>query len=416
MTKTSLVQRFRAAGLLTVDDSSLIVYDLAVQRRRRAAIRAAFPPHWSHHLAIKTNPTAAVLRPAVGDGFGLEAASWPEVLHARRLGAASIVWNSPVKTAREAASLDPASMTLVLDSLGELPLLACVPPGASAGLRINPQIGRTGPPDMSCATEESKFGEPIARRSEIVGAFAREPRLRLLHVHSGSLPDQLDSLVVGVRAVLDLAAEIDEARVRLGMHRLEAIDIGGGLPPDDDCSLVLRYAALLRRSCPELFGRELRVLTEFGRYYHAGAGVTLSRIAQVKPHAQGQTILHHVGADLFVRESYQVAAPPELEVLDADGDPRTGPVLSTNVAGPLCFAGDHLAMGVSLPRAEVGDWLHIRDTGANTLALWSHHCSRSRPAVITWDSGDPTVAPRIVLPRQEPEDAIALWDAPARRP
>jgi diaminopimelate decarboxylase len=222
--------------------------------------------------------------------------------------------------------------------------------------------------------------------------------------------------VVGVRVVLDLAAEIDEVRVRLGMDPLEAIDIGGGLPPDDDCSLVVRYAALLRSRCPELFDGGRRVLTEFGRYYHAGAGVTLSRVAQVKAHARGQTILHHVGADLFVRASYQAAGPPELELQDADGAPRTGPLLSTNVAGPLCFAGDHLATGVSLPRAKVGDWLHIRDTGANTLALWSHHCSRPRPAVITWDSSDPAAAPRIVLPRQEPEEAIALWDAPAHRP
>lgn len=409
------MQRLRAAGVLTPDDSSLIVYDLAVQRRRRTAIRDALPGHWSHHLAIKTNPIAAVLRPAVGDGFGLEAASWPEVLHAHRIGAASIVWNSPVKTAREVASLDAASTTVVLDSLGELPLLTHVPPGASAGLRVNPQIGRIGPPDMSCATEDSKFGEPISRRNEIIDAFAREPRLRLLHVHSGSLPDELDLLVVGVRAVLDLAADVDDARVRLGGQPLEAIDIGGGLPPDVDCSLVRRYAALLRRSCPELFDGGRRVLTEFGRYYHAGAGVTLSRIAQVKAHAQGQTILHHVGADVFVRESYQAAPQHELDVLDGAGDRRTTSTVSTNVAGPLCFAGDHLAIGASLPKAQMGDWLHIGDTGANTLALWSHHCSRSRPAVITWDSDDPSVAPRIVLPRQEPEDAIAIWDAPATR-
>ena len=413
MSGTNLVNRFREAGVLTAEDTSLIAYDLGQQRRRRAAVRAAFPTHWSHHVAIKTNPLAAVLGPAVEDGFGLEAASWPEVLHARRLGAASVVWNSPVKTATEVAALGPVpATTVVLDSLGELPLLTRLSPATPVGLRINPQIGQTGPADMSCATDDSKFGERISQRAAILDAFAQEPRLRLLHVHSGSLPDQLGSLVDGIRAVLDLADEVDEVRRRLGMHPVDAIDIGGGLPPDADGSLAVQYAVLLERRCPELFTGARSVLTEFGRYYHAGAGSTLSRIAQVKRHPQGQTILHHLGADLFVRESYQAAAPPALEVLDAEGEPRTAQMVSTNVGGPLCFAGDHLAVGVPLPSAEIGDWLHIADTGANTIALWSHHCSRARPAVVTWDSHDPAVAPRVAIPRQEPDDAITLWDAP----
>ena len=413
MSASDLLRRLREASVLTAEDTSLIVYDLGQQRRRRSAVRAAFPTHWSHHVAIKTNPLAAVLAPAVEDGFGLEAASWPEVMHARRLKAPSLVWNSPVKTATEVASLgaDPAA-TVVLDSLGELPLLARLSSHTTVGLRINPQIGQTGPADMSCATDDSKFGEPISQRAAILDAFAHEPRLRVLHVHSGSMPDQLGSLVDGIRAVLDLADEIDEDRRRLGLGVVDAIDIGGGLPPDSDGSLAVTYARLLERRCPALFTGARRVLTEFGRYYHAGAGSTLSRIAQVKRHPQGQTILHHVGADLFVRESYQATAPPVLEVLDADGEPRSAPIVSTNVAGPLCFAGDHLAAGVPLPTAEAGDWLHIADTGANTIALWSHHCSRARPAVVTWDSDDPAVAPRVALPRQAPADAIAVWDAP----
>jgi len=49
-------------------------------------------------------------------------------------------------------------------------------------------------------------------------------------------------------------------------------------------------------------------------------------------------------------------------------------------AGPLCFAGDIIAPGVRLPFVVCqGDYVVLKDAGANTLSLWSRHCSRQAP-------------------------------------
>lgn len=53
----------------------------------------------------------------------------------------------------------------------------------------------------------------------------------------------------------------------------------------------------------------------------------------------------------------------------------------TDIAGPLCFAGDYLQKGVDLPRLEEGDGLLLLNTGSNAYALWSRHCSRTIPAI-----------------------------------
>ena len=56
-----------------------------------------------------------------------------------------------------------------------------------------------------------------------------------------------------------------------------------------------------------------------------------------------------------------------------------------HIAGPLCFAGDFLAKDLPLPPLEPGDYVVVHDAGANSLSLWSRHCSRLVPPVYTFE-------------------------------
>lgn len=58
--------------------------------------------------------------------------------------------------------------------------------------------------------------------------------------------------------------------------------------------------------------------------------------------------------------------------------PHAAPCTSTMPQGPvmfLCFAarlqGDRLAVGRSMPKAEVGDYVLVADVGAYTLSMYS---------------------------------------------
>src|SRR5690606_19658099 len=131
---------------------------------------------------------------------------------------------------------------------------------------------------------------------------------------------------------------------------------------------ISEFSVSLEKRCPELFNGSVNVYTEFGRYYHANAGFTLSRIEETKRFEDGQTLVHHLGANMFVRESYEPGKwPHKMQIIDPDFTMKTDNEIPTDVGGPLCFGGDYMSKNTPLPEAEKGDYLVIMDTGANSL-------------------------------------------------
>ena len=81
------------------------------------------------------------------------------------------------------------------------------------------------------------------------------------------------------------------------------------------------------------------------------------------------------------------------------------------IAGPLCFSGDILARDLDLCEVSRNDRILIMDAGANTLSLFSRHCSRVSPAVLafrsTTDLGYKTC---YIREEESMEDMVAFWD------
>ena len=404
-------------GLIDSGDTAVIFYDLSVLARQAGRVRSAFPRRSIHAIAVKTNPLLCVLRRAADMGLAAEAASHGELLLAERAGFGSrVIWDSPVKTREEVRDTGHKDLALInADSLAEL----CVhePTGGLLGLRINPEIAPVGIASLSTGVRSSKFGTPISEREGIIAAFLKHPRLRALHVHSGSNPVALAPLVHGIRQVLDLAADINRALARDGHQDLvRVIDIGGGLPlanPENDTLSVEAYARALEDSCPELFDDRFTVATEFGRYYHGAASWTVARVHAVKPFPNGHNVIVHVGADHFVRETYDGRNwPLQFEVIPGPGRQTNGEsteLRGCRIAGPLCFEGDVIANDVSLPPVAEGDYLVIKNTGANTYSLWSRHCSRLFPKVIMFSSANDGADMVVGRQRESPEDLIRFW-------
>lgn len=93
------------------------------------------------------------------------------------------------------------------------------------------------------------------------------------------------------------------------------------------------------------------------------------------------------------------------DIFDAEGRPKDGPLQPTSIVGPLCFGGDVLARNQMLPSIAPGDFVVIRDVGAYTLGMWSHHCSRGLPLVLGHD-GDRLV---VLKAREKPADVVRFW-------
>lgn len=385
-----------ALSLLQEEDTAVLGVDLDALDAQLAALRSAFPASVRHSVAIKTMPHPEMLGHLVAQGFGLEAASLEEVKLALQAGAApsDLIFDSPVKTRAEIAWCGehvPGAL-LNANSIAELERYPDTP-AFQVGLRINPEIATGAPSVFDVSGDRSKFGVAIStQRSDIIEACVSSG-VAALHMHIGSQVPTCDAHVEAVGRLLGIAAEIDAIRVeRNDDRRITTIDIGGGVRSEaDGDALMTLYGQRLQAEHPTLFDYDVR--TEFGQWIHTNAGWAATRVESVEERQVPMAFLH-LGADYFMRDVYGSSGAPSygFAVVRPDGqialptDPGTS-TRSYDLVGPLCFAGDVLARDLTLPALNEGDWLVISRTGANTLGLWSRHCSRAVPKVVASSGG-----------------------------
>ena len=405
---SSLDQRAYAAAtsllsarpLLGDDDTALIGVQLDVLDAQLASLRSAFPDSVRHSIAIKTMPHPEMLAHLTAEGFGLEAASLEEVQLALRAGAdpSDLIFDSPVKTRSEIAWCHahlPGAL-LNANSLEEL-LRYPAKPAFQVGLRINPELSTGAPSRFDVSGERSKFGVPLSTDRATVIDACIQTGVTALHMHIGSQVPTCDAHVEAVGRLLEVAAEIDAARAeRQEDCRITTLDIGGGVRSEGDGdALMSLYGQRLQAERADVFNYDVR--TEFGQWVQANAGWAATRIESVEERAVAMAFVH-LGADYFMRDVYAATGEMDygLAVVRPDGQisMATDEGETTrcyDLVGPLCFAGDVLARDLVLPVLAEGDWLVIAGTGANTLGLWSRHCSRAVPKVVASGPGTCTI-------------------------
>jgi len=276
----------------------------------------------------------------------------------------------------------------------------------TVGIRINPQVGTGTIAESSVAGEYSKFGVPIkTRRKELLAAFRDYPWLTGVHLHVGSQGCKPEMLLEGIGVLHDFVSEVN------GGSRINVFDIGGGFPISynsyDTPPSIEEYAASISVLYPSLFTLHSSLFTEFGRWVFTNAGWTATRVEYVKHDPGINTAMIHAGADLFVRECLNPKDwQHEYTVFDRNGNMKTGQSSHPwNLAGPLCFSGDILAKGLTLPDIEEGDYIIIHDTGGYTFSMWSRYNSRFAPRVLGYKGHEF----EILKERETIDDLSRFW-------
>lgn len=408
--------------LIKDEDNSVIFYDLSFLEQRIQNLVGLFPLSALHTVAIKATPLQRMLKKINSLGVGLEAATLPELHLAINAGFPfdRIVFDSPTKTTEELEYALTLGIHINVDSLTELErietLLRDRQSRSSFGIRINPQVGTGKILATSVAGDYSKFGVPLnENRDELRDAFIRNEWLSGVHLHIGSQGCPVDMLLTGVERVLGFVAEIDAAFKAHGepARKLTTIDLGGGLPVsyyrDQLATSMAEYKDALNSRFPELFTKNFKLITEFGRYIYANTGWVASRVEYVKKGASINTAMIHVGADLFLRECYNPKDwHHEIFVVDQAGKLKTGiDDAKYVIAGPLCFAGDVIAREIELPKLEPRDYVIIEDTGAYTLSMWSRYNSRQMPKVIGYYEDGASF--EVLRERETIGDILRFW-------
>ena len=275
---------------------------------------------------------------------------------------------------------------------------------------------------------------PVGRQDlyeEIIHIYLKHPFLTCIMCHVGSQGMPIESMVEGVQCILTLADTIDTRCQTAGerQNRITHADIGGGLSANYDTDEVSptfqEYAQKIASVCENSLrqGAHRVYMTEFGKALVAKCGAIVAKVEEAREFTalvpttatttttttpnQGKNMLAVVqaGADLLLRTCYcPDKFPHRIMLLNAHKQLLTStnsststsnetnsvwshspnpsrPVANVTVAGPLCFSGDVLAKEIPLPEPVAGDIAVLLDCGANTLSIFSRHCSRLSPAV-----------------------------------
>lgn len=356
------------------------------------SLHHAFPDHFEHMFAAKANTMRRALELVRACGMGCEVASPGELEQALRAGfePARIVFDEPAKTASVLRRVLELGVNLNIDNFQEFErvraMAGLIDGTPSIGFRLNPQVGAGSIDAMSTATAASKFGvalEDPGNREALIACYRDNPWLNSVHVHVGSQGCSLEMMAAGVRKTADLAEEINAT---VGRRQVDTIDIGGGLAVNFDGDEVTPtfadYAALLRERVPALFSGEFRVRTEFGRTVFAKNGFIASRIEYTKVSGGRHIATGHAGAQVATRTVFM----PEhwkirISAFGPDGRAKSGPAVTQDVAGPLCFAGDMAGRNLELPLIEPGDYVVLHDTGAYYFSNPFYYNALPAPAV-----------------------------------
>ena len=387
------------------------LYDADLMRERVASLRAFDVIRY----AQKACSNVHILRLLREAGCLVDAVSLGEIERALRAGFSP--GGEPAGLVYTADVIDDATLERVLEL--DIPINAGSPqmleqvgrrhPGHRVWIRVNPGFGHGHSRKTNTGGEWSKHGVWHAYLDEALRQVEKH-RLDLegLHMHIGSGTD------------FEHLKEVCEAMVSqvhaLGVD-VRAISGGGGLPipyrdAEDrfDTLALHRLWDAARGQVARIVGHPVSLEIEPGRYLVGEAGVLVARVRATKRMGPNRFVLVDAGFNDLARPA-MYGSYHRISVVKRDGQPASGPLEQTVVAGPLCESGDVFTQaegGVVVPRdlpeAEVGDLVVIHEAGAYAASQASNYNTRPYAPELLSDGG----RTRLIRRRQRIDELLAL--------
>jgi diaminopimelate decarboxylase len=381
------------------------IYSAAQIRARFQEIDDAFHgyPH-ALHYALKANSTFAIAALVKTLGGAADANSMWEIDLARRVGfeARDIVFTGVGKSGGELECAVPLGLKAInVESAGELSRIESIAERhgrpARVAVRVNPDIDAKSHPHISTGLKINKFGVDLDAARELFASLPGRKFLKLVavHVHIGSQITTLAPLRGAARFVAGLSAEL----LRDG-HRLEYVDVGGGLGISYDGVDVVSPSDYVSSIVEEVRPTGLPVVVEPGRSIVGPAAALVARIIDLKPRtASSDFAIIDAGMTELMRPALYNAFH-RIEAVQ----PRQSAARQYEIVGPVCESSDVIGRDRMLAPLEVGDLVAIRDVGAYGSAMASNYNRRPLPAEVIIDHGEW----RVIRRRQTIDDMLTL--------
>jgi ornithine decarboxylase len=347
----------------------LVVIDHEVIRRNYATFRR-YLPKVQAYFAVKANPAPEIARTLYKAGASFDVASFPEfqLVHEniKALPAKErqdfiwdkIIYANPIKPKETLQALDEYRPLITYDNLEELTKIRKYAPHAGLVLRL--RVPNTG----SMVELSSKFGCDTAEAVDLMLAgFKAGLVVEGLSFHVGSQCTNFDNFV---QALHIAAAVMEEARAR--GREIKILDIGGGFPVPYDAHVkpFKELAGKINAEIDRLFGKDIEILAEPGRFLVATAATSIARIIG-KAFRDGKTcyyiddsVYHTYSGIIFDHCQYRVNAF------------KTGKPELCVVFGQTCDGMDAITQSEQLPNLKMDDLVYTENIGAysNASATW----------------------------------------------
>lgn len=348
--------------------------------------------------AMKANSTAAIIKLFDDMGIHFDASSSYEVRRLLMIGV------EPSKIQLTAQELAPDLKELVEKgvlfnacSLRQLEAYGNLFPGRQVCVRINPGIGSGHANRVNVGGPSSSFGIWYEYFDEIK-ALAKQYNLTIdtLHTHIGSGSDP---------AVWEKVTKMNLDAVK-HFPDVTTLNMGGGFKigrlPDEkttDLQVIGEKVKTYFKDFYKETGRKIKLEIEPGTYLVAANGALIAEIDDIVDTGKdGYNFLKtNTGMSDFLRPTlYGVQHAMNLVSRTGETPEKTANVV---VVGHACESGDILtptpgdAEGVdtlSLPKAEIGDYLVIEDAGAycSSMSAINYNSFPRVPEVMIMENGE----------------------------
>ena len=366
----------RTAIELDQSGSPFYVYSKQRIEQKLSTLRTAMPRNIRLHYAVKANPMADLITWLSPQCDGLDVASGGELQNTLALGidGQDISFAGPGKSIDELTLAIKSGCNLNIESDTELTrvieLSQQLKQVARVALRINPdfELKSSG---MQMAGGAKPFGVDSEKALPILQRMlAAKLDFRGIQIYAGSQNLSASAINQAMTQTFALGAALSQ---ELG-QTLASFNIGGGFgvpyfagQEELDIEAVGRHLHDLMQDYQATFS-ETDIILELGRYIVADAGVYLCKITDKKV-SRGETFLitngglhHNLAASgnfgQVIRKNYPVLIANKLATTAKD------PVEEVTIVGPLCTPLDILAKHIRLPKADIGDYVAVFQTGA----------------------------------------------------
>jgi diaminopimelate decarboxylase len=384
-------------------DTPLYVYDFNHISEQYDKLKKAFSGRKSLiSYAVKANSNLSVISHLAKLGSGADCVSIGEVRRALMAGVPKyqIIFSGVGKRDEEIKeALEKDILLLNLESEAEMERVEAIAVQmgkcARISIRVNPNIDPKTHPYISTGLHENKFGVDLetAKRMYIHANNSSHLDPVGIHFHIGSQLTELEPIREASMIVADLVRSLKAIKIDI-----KFFDIGGGLGVVYDNETTIEPYDYAQAVFSTLYGLDVTLICEPGRFMVANAGWFLTRVLYEKVNEGKRFIIVDGGMNDLLRPSLYNAYH-KVEVLGKSGNES-----EADVVGPVCESGDFFAKNRLLPPTEPGDLVIVHSAGAYGFVMASNYNTRPRPAEVAIEDGQP----RCIRQRETFEDLIRL--------